>query len=173
MSSTEWDNDHPWERQPLDTDLSWPLFQDYLLQQDRPRSLKPLIRHGAMNWGQLQEIEWAHAWKERAGLWDEFIQRARQATVLTDAGISCRIRDKMQRLVEQELDRLTRVSDKSNDLGAVRPGELARFAEVAFKIDRLLTGQPTERVEAGVDLTSLSIEELRALRRMSQKTGVQ
>lgn len=172
MSATEWEPDKPWERQPFDTDVSWPVFQRFLLMD--PRSLQGLLRGPCpYTWAQLQDIAWSTHWKERVELYDSHAwkeaERIKRKANLDDVKASSRIRSKMQQLAEKELDRLIRIAAQSNDLGSLMPRDVARFAEAAFKMDRLLRGEDTERITTGPDLSSLSVEDLRELRRMTKK----
>jgi hypothetical protein len=69
--------------------------------------------------------------------------------------------------------RANTVSRQSDMHGLLRPGEIARLTEVAIKFDRLLRGESTENVAtaASVDLSGLSLDELRALSEIQRKIG--
>lgn len=177
MSATEWDDEKPWERQPFDTEVSWPLFQRYLLSW--PRDLQSLIK-GARppyTWGQLQDVAWSCGWALRAQAYDLHryaqIRGIKEQAEVDDARASFRIRTRMQTIVETELERLSKLQDENekrgDSMGVLMTREIARMAEASFKMDRLLRGQTTENVQPSTDLSHLSVEDLRELRRLQKK----
>jgi hypothetical protein len=191
VSEGEYDPDHPWDRQPCDSPQSWAAFRLFLTAAP-PRSLRGVALDLAGV--SLATVErWADEcmWSPRAACHDA----ARSAPAVSSAGPVASptlappspaaapalpspaeqraLLADMIALCKEEIAKFVATSRQSDMPGLLRPGEIARLTEVAIKFDRLLRGESTENVAtaATVDLSALSLEELRALRVIQQKIG--
>jgi hypothetical protein len=72
-------------------------------------------------------------------------------------------------LVQIELNRRITVARRPNALCTMRDRDLARVAEIAVRIQRLVTGKPTERVENLQHLTLQELKDLKALQEKARK----
>jgi len=161
---TEYDIECPWNRQPFDTFESYTVFQTYLLEPKRPRPIPQ---------GKYRLNYEAQAWQQRALAWDEAMSNrilaATEETRLTMAERHAKLGLRFQAVSSKELAKLERASDASKDIPAIREGTVYRYAEVGIRIEREATnGAPPEQ-EPGLDLSKLSVEELRVLRELTAK----
>lgn len=172
----------PWARQPCDTDLSWALFQAYI-SQPNPRRLIDLVNQAlgmGVSWARLQEMVWEDAWVLRASLWDERLDRIRAETIEQVTREDARARAerhgalarKLQELGEKELDKLLAVARRPDGMpGLIAPRDLIRAVTLGIRTERLALGESTEKVDSGPDLSKLSVEELRELRKLQERVG--
>lgn len=174
----EYDPEHPWVRQPCDTDLTWALFSEYLAQP-LPRRLHALGRRVGFTIDQIEILAWEDAWKERATAWDRHLDALRDRTIeevtQEDARQRAlrqgRVGKKLQVLAEREIDKLAKIMSRDEMPGAITFREAIRAAQVGVHIERLALGESTERVETGPNLENLTLDELRSLREMQEKVG--
>ena len=169
--------EEPWARQPFDDDLSFVLFQQYLMDYRRPRRLDRV--KSRLTLASLKDVAARGYWAERAGCWDDHIARISSATIerctREDAEhvaerqlLSTKL---AQRLGSKVLEKLEAMEDE-NDFpsGQVTARDALRLIFVGIKTERLIRGEATERVE-GPDLSKLSLDELRTLRGLQSKVG--
>jgi len=71
----------------------------------------------------------------------------------------------------KRLERAEKYGEEQVELEVERPQNLGRALEYATKIERLASGEATERTEQTYDLSKLSIEELKSLRAIRKKLG--
>lgn len=177
VSALEFEPDKPWARQPFETDLGFALFGEYL-GLPLPRQLTKLRQH-QLTWSQLSETAFNGHWKERAALWDEHLAKIRSETLerVTEetaaqvAARQVRLTKRMQSIADLELAKLERVVAQ-NDFTAVELRDVIRLALNGIKLERLVRGEVTERVETGPEVGALSLEELREARRLQAKAGI-
>lgn len=184
MGVTEYNPAEPWVRQPFDSDLAWPIFQEYLALPP-PRRLADLLKRPGfpLTWSQLESIAWEDAWKLRADKWDEHLDRLRAKTIekvvqedaQTRAERQARAGKKLQRLGELATDRLIKILETNPDFGSteVTTKDAIRAIGVGVRVERLALGDVTEKIDTGPDLSKLSLEDLRALRELQEKAGLQ
>ena len=176
----DYDLARPWARQPCDTDLGWRLFQDYL-QLQPPRALGDIaLKPGAPPRAVLDEIAWEGLWVDRARAWDRHLDRCREDVVVEVTREDARQRAerqglggrKLARLAEREIDRLLARQAQAGqfDIG-ISLKDAIRALHVGTSVERLAYGDSTERVEVSTDFSKLSVEDLRALRELQEKTG--
>lgn len=172
----------PWARQPFDTDLSWSVFLDYL-SLPPPRSLATLARRPscALSWPQLETLAHCDGWKVRAERWDQHLDQVRfeaqeQATredAIARATRQGRLGKKLQRLAETEADKLLIQASRDAMVGTIQVRDMIRAAAYGVRIERLAMGDFTDKIETGPDLSGLSVEQLRTLRELQEKAGVE
>ena len=169
-----------WDRQAVDTDESWPFFQAYR-DQNPPRRLEPVrcTPKGAVSPAVDKLRAWYrdHGWRDRVAAYDAHVDgiiqeeredrlredvramTARHLAILQDAG----------ELVADQLAKYLRSARESDMHGLLKPNEIAKIMDLTVKLERLTRGESTERIEADVDLTSLSDEELAILAKIPQR----
>ncbi len=176
----EWDAERPWARQPWDTELGWCLFGDYLVLPDRPRRMRDLKGHPLTDY-QLAEIARVAWWQARAALWDEHLAQIRTSTIerVTEetaeqaARRQVLLARRMQRVADKELSKLEAMgSENAFPLLEVTARDIARLGTNGIRLERLVMGEATERVAEVMDLSALSLDELRQLRALQDKAGV-
>lgn len=166
----------PWERQTFDTAESWPVFVSYRDQRPPRRLMRP----GPIGTAQLSTWAREHQWEERCAAYDRhvdsIVRGEREATLAQDvreirADYLASLRD-MRVLLDREIKKHLDVSAAA-DLPTIKPNELAKLLDIAIKADRLLRGEATEHIHQEMDLSDLSVEELRvfhkALTRKNEK----
>lgn len=173
-----YDPDRPWLRQPCDTDQGWALFSDFLAMGPCRKLAK--VPGYADNIDLISGMAYANAWRERARAWDLHLTETRIAEVerviREDARAMAERHLRMTRdladLGHSEIRRAKEIADKT-DMAAigVTPNVARRMIVDAIKLDRLITGEATERI-ATPDVSTLSVDELRALRDLQEKAGV-
>jgi len=161
----------PWERQPYDTDESWPVFQAYRDQKPPRRGLLVSFRGRPVD--PIKVARWfrEHFWGERVAEWDRHLDAIRVSEMESALAKSTReaMADHVQ-LVEQakeiasrELEKLL-ATVKDSAVEVLKPRDLTRLLDSTIKLDRLIRGETTENVNVdGPDLSHLTDEQLSAL----------
>lgn len=189
MVTVDYDYEHPWRRQPFDSDISWPVFHRYLMQERRPRSLQVLVKEGCpYTWGQIQDQAWRDAWAERARAWDAIGEVEAEGAYLgavrskaAAAGETMGERSKrqaalgrrLQAVSNRTLDQLERTLERAPDFPILTPRELIRAADIGVRIERTAMGENDAPTDGnGPDLSALTVDELREWRRLMAKAKV-
>lgn len=173
-----YDVERPWTRQPFETERDYARFQTYL-HTAPPRSLTPLAKTLGMGWAALDELARDHGWLLRARTYDAHLDRLRLETVdrVTEETAASRARRHMRPLTmaleaaERELAKLAKLSKQAEGPGVLSPRDILRFLEIGIKYQRLIAGDLDPVQRHSVDLSNLSLDELRALRDLQQKVG--
>ncbi len=168
-----------WDRQPFDSERQWAAYRVYLMQP-MPRSVERLHKTTGIPLGTLTLWSKKNHWVNRALVLDNHIHNTwtekvetyiekraedyvdRHAAVLTDAFT----------LLQTELKKYLEVSQGSDMPGLLRPSDLIRLMEVTVKLERLHYGESTENIASKVDLSGLTIEQLRDLKELNSKVGM-
>jgi hypothetical protein len=160
---------NPWDRQPYDTDESWEVFQAF--RDARPRrALIVFLKGRRVDPIKVRDWMAAHYWAQRAALWDEHLDGVRQDTIRSlleqrTEEISAEhmeITALGRSVVRREMEKL--LSDvEAGAHSTLRPGDLIRLTEAIVKLDRLMRGESTEKVDTHIDLSGASSEELAAM----------
>ncbi len=177
----DYDLEKPWVRQPCDTDLSWVLFQEFL-SAPIPRRLADLARKNScpMTWHQLESVAFEDGWKGRAAAWDQHLDNLRTETiekvVREDAQQRAerqgRAGKKLQRLGEIEIDKLITALERPGEAhGLITVRDAIRAIGIGVRVERLALGDSTDKIETGPDLSKLSVDDLRKLREIQEKTN--
>lgn len=164
----------PWERQPYDTEESWPEFVAY---RDSPRPRKAYsYRPGKRN--PIQVAQWIerHFWRERVAEYDrhlDAIELAEREALLAQsareiAAQHMSLLHDARNVLSAELSKLLATVRASN-LEVMKPRDLRALLETTVKLDRLVRGEVTERVEESTDLSHLSDEDLAKLESLLTK----
>jgi len=174
----DFDPARPWVRQPFDSDLSWALFQDYLLQPLPRRVPWPGC---PLSWSQAQSLAWNDGWTLRAAAWDRYLDAARAQTVEQVVREDARTRAERQGLAGRKLqklgtlvvDRLIKILEQNPDFGSteVQIKDAIRAIGIGVRVERLALGESTDKVETVPDLSGLGLDELRKLREIQERVG--
>ncbi len=179
MSALEWDADRPWARQPFDTEVSFALFGDFLTASP-PRHLGRMAERAGYPAEVIRGFAKDAFWVERAALWDEHLAEIRTSTIerVTEesaAEVAKRqlaLTRRMQRLANRDLSIIEKQGAENDFLSPIEHKDLIRLAVNGIKLERLIMGETTDKIETGPDLSNWSIEDLRALRELQAKAGV-
>jgi len=176
-----YDTKHPWCRQPCDDEPSWHAWRAYL-SMALPRTIKKLARSTGLPVGTLRRWYDTRGWRLRALAFDNYVHTLWQNKVeveIVDAADDyvqrhARILAMGTELLERELTKYLDVSKSQNTTGLLRPEHLSQLANVFVKLERLHHDQSTDNVQvaATVDLSRLSLDELKELKRLNAKTEV-
>lgn len=172
-----WDSQRPWARQPFDTDMGWTLFSDYLMLPV-PRRLSKLREF--LPRYELERMAKECYWPERAALWDEHladirtttIERVTEETAAEVAKRQLTLTRTMQSLAGKEFAAIARTYRGEDMPGNLSARDAIRLANYGIRLERVIMGEVTDRVEVGPDLSALSVEQLRTLRELQTKAGV-
>ncbi|MGB9858672.1 MAG: hypothetical protein ACPLQP_01910 [Moorellaceae bacterium] len=156
------------ERLPGETTKAWAAFQVYR-DLGPQRSLGKVREALGKSTGYMRVLEeWAskYQWVKRAAAYDDYLERkkreAQEKAVVKMAERQAKIALGFQEKIAQRLASL--------DPQELSPGDLARWFEVAVKVERLARGVPTETYRAEVETkqpvdkaVDKIIEEIRAV----------
>lgn len=166
---------HPWHKQHQDTEESWVAFQ-YFRDMRAPRSLYIAPNNIRLPHEKVRRWYNEHDWKARVDAFDNHLADVRQAEVealikqsanevtAEHMATLSRARELCAREVQKWLD-----MSRDSEVTALRPRELTSLLETVIKYDRLLRDQTTEKTETSLDLSKLSIEELKTLETLHRK----
>lgn len=161
------------QRQPCDTDDSWPAFVEYR-DQSPPRQLR------FTRFGVEQTRRWYldHGWKARVAAFDVWLDEVRlqhygdaikqpaKAVAAEHMGILQDMRD----ILRREVDKWQKTIAENKGAPFLKLSELTRLTDVVMKYDRLVRGEATERIGDETDYSKLTPDELLALQRILAKT---
>lgn len=179
MQALTYNPDHPWVRQPCDTEFSWPVFLAYR-DLPRPRSLVYLADVVNQALTKIRGWHKEHGWGLRVAAYDSMLDAKRTATVIDvlqeDAADRARrhidlLRDLEAIVVEGAKEILSKV-DRGEKL-RLTPNELIKMAKTSIELQRLIYGETTANVHQTHDLGALTLEELEHLRALQLKAGGQ
>lgn len=159
-----------WERQPIDTDESFKAFCTYR-DQIPPRRFRGL--------GPTATIaEWYrdHGWRERIAAYDAWLdsimlrerEEALKKAARNQGTEHALLLVEAREFLGLELAKFLKTS-KEHEIQNLRPHEMIRLLEQVIKLERLVQGETTENVSQQVDLSKLSVEELRQLEALHRK----
>jgi len=158
----------PWRQQPFDTAQSYAVFQDFLALKAprRTRGLHP----SAEGW------RVAHGWDVRAAAYDAHIAAIRVAAVerVTEALAErhARLGFEVTTIAERDLARLRRAQEKApDDLPRLQDGQILRYLETGIRIEREAAGAAPPAPAETLDLSALSVDELRTFRELARKAA--
>jgi hypothetical protein len=180
MSATDYDPEHPWERQPWDTEIGWALFGDYLALAP-PRRLRAIAAKSGYGDLYIRTLARETYWEARAACWDEHLADLRKRTIenaIEESALECARRQmklarQMQKLAGLEIGKLFAMASRDGEApGVITAREALRFADRGIILERLVMGETTDRTEVGPNLDGLSLDDLRQMRALQDKAGV-
>lgn len=59
-----------------------------------------------------------------------------------------------------------------DEVTIMQPAQVAKFMDVVIKLERLVNGESTENTSSSIDLSGLSVEEIRALNGILEKANI-
>lgn len=171
----------PWEKRPEETEPAWSAFQAYretgshIGETPGRRSVRGVCKRLGGSLKVWYEWSRVHKWKGRARAYDAHLDRV--ALESTEKAIRemhrrhVKLSLRLQDIAGVELAKLAdEARAKAKRLGDLRPVELARIAETGVKLERLTRGESTENVAgSGLDLSKLSLTELKTLKALREK----
>jgi hypothetical protein len=82
---------------------------------------------------------------------------------------------KLARLGELAVDRLIKILELNPDFGSgeVPLKDAIRAIGIGVRVERLALGDTTDKIETGPDLSNLSLDDLRKLREIQEKAGIE
>lgn len=168
----------PWDRQDDETSEA---FQAFAVYRDLgpTRSLTMAAPQAGYCRRQMKEFSRKYDWVARARAWDRRVDQARTRAVLSEVekmharhvALSLQLQD----VLGVELDRLLAQKEREllkgeEDEGAVTSAnDIAKTLERSVRVERLARGESTERVEEAWDLSKLSVDDLKELKRLRAK----
>lgn len=179
MQALTYNPDHPWVRQPCDTEFSWPAFLAYR-DLPRPRNLTHLADAVSSGLATVRGWHKDHGWGLRIAAYDSMLDAKVTAVVIDvlqeDARDRARrhidlLRDLEAIVVEGAKEILSKV-DRGEKL-RLTPNELVKMAKTSIELQRLIYGETTANVHNTHDLGQLTLDELEALRALQLKAGGQ
>jgi len=177
MLALTYDAEHPWYRQPCDTEFSWPMFQAFR-DLPRPRCLTALAEATGKAIGTLRAWHREHGWGLRVAAWDDHLDRKLQATVIDVLEEDARDRAKrhiallldLEALAVKAAEECLERADKGEKL-RWSPREIVQMTKATIELQRLIYGETTANVHNTHDLGALTLEELDTMRALQLKAG--
>lgn len=168
------EKDQPWERQPCDTDDSWVAFCAY---RDSSPPRKLFARKGMQPMASLMAWFKGHNWDGRIKAFDKWtskitlaeFENALKETSKERAAKHVGIINASLELLEREINKYLDTSRNSELPGLLKPSDITKMAEVMIKLDRVIKGESTEHVKHDLDLSKLSVDELKKLNDLTSK----
>lgn len=165
-----------WDRQDGETDEAFRAFV-YYRDMPMPRRVDAWGQYGVAQVFRWHK-EWA--WNIRARAYDNhlssFAVRCKEAEIAksskTIAEEHMAILADLRNVLQQEVAKLVEQSTSSAGGPVMRTGDMVRMLDSVVKLDRLVRGESTEKIET-VDLSHMSDEELETYVELSKKAGLQ
>jgi hypothetical protein len=159
---------HPWERQPYDTDESWPVFQAYRDQRAPRRGLLVFSRGRAVDPVKVAGWSRTHFWMQRAAEFDRHLDgiavAEREAIIRQTSGeVTAEHRGILADLREVAMREANKLlaAVKDSAMEVVKPRELTKLVEQVIRLERLTLGETTSNVGVeGLDFSHLGDGEL-------------
>lgn len=175
----------PWERNATENDVQWNCFKRFrdvgCMNGDTPgRRIKTVIAQAErVDYKEMSKWSLEHGWKERATLYDMHLDSiSLEATEKNIRDMNKRhIRQArlLQRFAGTEMGKLAaKAEERTHDpVDDAKPADVARIMETGAKLERLSSGESTEHTQTstGMDLSKLSIEELKTLKLLQEKAS--
>lgn len=164
----------PWERQADEPEAAYEAFKGYLLQNPPRRLAHASVRHGA---AALSRLFNTYAWSERVLAYDRHVERVRreerEALLRQDAkeraAADLALLQGVHDVLSREIAKLVRDSQATEAFGIVKVSDLNKLLGRKIELERLIHGESTENIGVTVDMSKLSIEELKELQRLQAK----
>ena len=169
----------------METDTQWRCFLRYrntgcMNGQTPGRRIKKVVAElEGVEYTDMTKWSVEHGWRERATLYDMHLDRLAQD--LTEQNIRdmhkrhARSARLLQRFANTEIGKLAvKAEERTHDpVDDAKPADVARIMETGVKLERLSSGEATERTENsdGLDLSKLDVEELKELKRLKEKAS--
>lgn len=177
MLALTYDPEHPWHRQPCDTEFSWPLFLAYR-DLPRPRDLTEIAKGSGKSLTTIRKWHNDHGWKLRVAAWDAELDKRRTAVVIDVLEEDARDRARRHIGLLLDLEELATKAAKEclkrvDDGEKLRwtPNEIVKMTKATVELQRLIYGETTANIHNTHDLGALTLEELEALRALQLKAG--
>lgn len=163
-----------WERQQDEPDEA---FRAFVYYRDMPLPRK-VDAYGAFPVAQMFRWHKQWAWTIRARAYDNHLSSfaveckkaeiAKSSKTIAEEHIA--ILADMRVFLQLEVGKLLEQASALGGGAMVKPSELGRLLDITVKLDRLVRGESTEKVET-VDLSHMTDDELEAFNELSRKAG--
>jgi hypothetical protein len=150
----------PWERIEGETSAAYTKFVVYRDQTRGRHSLAKAAKELGLSLATLKELSMQHRWVERSELYDDYLERRDRNEREQQRDIVNRQGYKMaQAGLAAAITRFTGGKFGDIDVEGIDPntmdiGDLAKVADVFWKMARLATGQPTDAIRGLVTVTT-------------------
>lgn len=166
----------PWERQPTESEEAWLAFRAY---RDMPPEQRILRRTAVKSVEVLSRWYRDHNWTDRCKAFDSYVDHVsieERKRILEMASRDLAVDHALmladaRELVSRELGKLVSVSRDSELHGLLKPAEVIKLFDTTIKLDRLVRGESTENIKEEIDVSKLSLDEVRELGRLMRKAG--
>jgi hypothetical protein len=168
----------PYDRREKETE---PAFQAFVTYRDMGLGARSIIAV-SQQLGKSETLisRWSklHDWVKRVRAYDIEVDRRKRLGELRAVEQmrtrQVKLAQQMQELAAGELQKVIRLAKKTKDAGAIDQGLILKLIDVGSKLERLNLGEPSEITQTNADvdpfdLSALSVDELRALKRMRAK----
>lgn len=163
-----------WERQADEPDDAFRAFV-YFRDMSLPRKVDA---YGPFSVAQMFRWHKEWAWPIRARAYDNHLSAfavackkeeiAKSSKTIADEHIA--ILSDLRGMLQFEVAKLVEQSTSSAGNTIMRHGDMVKMLDTVVKLDRLVRGESTEKVET-VDLSHMTDEELEAFNELSKKAG--
>ena len=138
-----------WDRQPEETGKAYTAFCAYR-DMGRDRSLKKTVEQlGYKGWEPIRTWSSKFEWVERCSQYDAYLDG--EARKLREKDI-LEMRDRHAKLATAMLAKAARALQKIPE-DEIKPQDVSRMVEVAYKLERLARGETTEIVDGKMEHT--------------------
>lgn len=175
----------PWERNSTESDVQWRCFLRYRntgsMNGDTPgrRIKKSVADLEGVHPVDLQKWSAEHGWRERATLYDMHLDsislEATEKNIKDMHKRHIRSARLLQRFANTEMGKLAvKAEERTHDpVDDAKPGDVARILDTGVKLERLSSGEATERTENsdGLNLSKLTVDELKLLKQLKEKAS--
>jgi hypothetical protein len=164
-----------WFRSDLDTNHTWPLFVLYRDLPPSQRSIAETARRSGENAAWLARVARDAVWKARAVDYDRYRdKRLCHLRLADDRQMMKRHSDIVRGALEVvaiEVGKVLEQARSPDRSSTIRVRDLVRLGEWAMKYERLTHGEATENVREVVDLSAMTDDELKDLKRLQAKAS--
>lgn len=171
---------YSWDRREDEDETSWVAFKCYR-DQSAPRNLRrtaaALPDHTVL---QVIDLANRYAWRERCREYDLFVDKALQEERLDFLKQDARERTAChlallkdaRETVSAELRKLLEWTERTPGINVLQPRDVFKLLDSVVKLERLVSGETTENTHTSMDLSGLSVDDLRTLAPVLEKVGV-
>jgi hypothetical protein len=165
-------------QQSRESDISYSRLLAWAASSAEERRPSAVAAREGVQESHVRDAMRRHRWAERVAPWDDYLTRLVTQTMTTaldetTRDLAKRHVDMWARVREVGEMALARLLDDRGE--SLTPSQALAFLDAAFKGERLIHGAATEHVAVAVralDMSGLSTDELRQLRALLAKTGV-
>lgn len=168
-----------WTRRRGEPEAAWKAFASFR-EQRSPRRIQYVTVDGMqVSAGELATWAKKYDWATRTADYDAHLdtiflagkEEALRIGAVTAAVEHLQILGSMRELLGREMAKWNEAS-RGAGVTMLKAGELQKYAETVVKLERLVLGQSTEKVEQIYDLSKLTSEEIKTLLELTEKANM-